>query len=235
MYAKAGRTDLDVARVMHRQVAIGLVQVCLPLAAIFVVSGRDIVTIFLGPRWAAAAPILTLLGPYFLFRVLDENLLAFLLGTLQNRTRMVGWIVVAAVSLILIPVGIWVAGPQGAAIAIALSLMIGWLWQQTAVDRPGLLVIAAASLRPAIALLVAVGAGFVLASMPISVFARLLAEVAAVAGIYTAALVLIDRNALRELLKFGSTWQIEHLTPGLGVAAESPGGPPQANKFGDAP
>jgi PST family polysaccharide transporter len=207
VYAKLNAGRGRFAAQSQEAVSAVLVLVVLPAAGLCAIGSDPIVELLLGPQWAASASLLALLAPYLVFRTLDENLLAYLLGTARTWERTVGWMIIAALTVVGILVLLPAIGVIGAPIAVGLAMLAGMLWQQDRVRPGSLRRLLTNSMRPLAALTVAMVGGLGARSIVHWPAApQLLIEGLVVIGLYAATLLVLDRriwssalNALRDI------------------------------------
>jgi len=201
-YVRIHGQDGDEARLAQHINAALLLRLALPLAALQVILANQIVSILLGPGWDQVGVLLVLLAPYVVFRILDENMLCYFLGTGRSWERSVGWLIIAGVSIVTLPPLVLLFGTTGAPIAVAMAMGSGLWWQQRRLAPPQIGTIISDAFRP----LLATGAGAACASAvaltcdPASPLTLLVVKTIAFSIAYIGALALIELRRLRELV-----------------------------------
>lgn len=221
IYARLHAHDSGNGRRFQEINAALLLRLILPGAVLLTLAASQITRLLLGPGWEGTAVLLAVLAPYLVFRVLDENLLAYLLGVRSNWERTGGWLIVAGVSVIALPIGAVVAGSVGVAAAVGLAMAAGVCWQQHKVGPGSLTRIARDGVRPLVIALTV--AAIVLALSRLAwvdgVVEVLVLKTSIVVLLYVGLLLLFEGSEVRRLVKtFQSAQHFRAVPPAVPLA-----------------
>ena len=194
LYSRLQQLPTTIVRAQDAGAAL-MLRLALPATALMLIAAPELVSVLLGPHWAKTATYLRLLAPFFLLRVVDENLLAYFLGIGRTWERKVGWVIIGALCAILVPPLVVAFGATGAAIALSVSMGTGVAWQQSQVAE-------ARAPREAFRPLVASALAAVVAYAAVTLvgastdWMRLAMESLTLAVVYGLLLVLLERRRL---------------------------------------
>lgn len=221
VYARLHAHDSENGRRFQEINAALLFRLVLPGAVLLTLAASQVTRLLLGPGWEGTAVLLATLAPYLVFRVLDENLLAYLLGIRRNWERTGGLLIVAGVSVIALPIGAAVAGSVGVAGAVGLAMAAGVCWQQHKVGPGSLTRITRDSVRPLV--IAGTVAAIVLALSRLAwvdgVVEILVLKTSIVLLLYVGLLLLFEGSELRRLVqKFQYTQRLRAVRSVVTVA-----------------
>lgn len=203
MYAQVQRLGSGEVRDAQELWGRLLLRMALPLAAWLGVAAPEIVAVLLGPGWEASMPLLVLLTPYLVLRVLDENLLAYLMGTGRTWSRTFGWVLVAGTSIVILPLLVALLGITGAPVGVGVAMAVGLLWQQWRVSSGHLRALVTDAVPPLLAAGLAISLGLITGALATSLppLPLLAAKTVALLAAYLLGLVVFDSHRSRQLVR----------------------------------
>lgn len=195
-YAGFARIHQDVVQLRGHFVAGLAMQavLILPLTAGIAIAAPEIVTVFLGQKWATATPLLPAIAVYALFDALGHYIQNVFIALNRQRSYTLTFY---GTLLVRLPLTIWAAihyGVEGAVLAMlatAAANTVLWSLQVRLLLQLSWGAVLAASWRAIAALLALAAAALLARHLPGPASLRLAAEVAAGASGYAGALLLL--------------------------------------------
>lgn len=197
------QADRDRLTAVYRLTHFFIIRLMFPMLIWLAVFPREILNVLVGPRWLPAAPILQVLALYAFLMPIVDNIKVLLTGVGKLREAVQVRVWQTMVTLALLPLAIPRWGAAGVAGAATLG-NVAALWAGYAYLRGSVRDLALASyLRPALAAVIAVfGVESARHSLLFPGTGRhiQIAYLALAAGIYAAALLLVDGREIARSL-----------------------------------
>jgi O-antigen/teichoic acid export membrane protein len=172
-----------------------------PLAVVFLVIPQELIGVLLGDNWKPAAWMLRGLSLYALLLPMFMHMRELLIANGAVRQVINARIVQLAFFLPGIVIAVWLWGGRGAAVVVAIGMVIGTAAMVSPIRR-----YVEVDMRdyvpPAVAGLAAAAAGLVAQRFVVGDTSTLLVVSATVVLVYSGLLMLIERSALRANLRF---------------------------------
>ena len=180
-----------------------ITSVATPLALALFVSAPDFILLIFGPEWAPSGILLRFLVGYSVLRPLLDDTGALLTATGRPQ-RVTQLLAVEAITLVVVALPLTLMfGAVGTAVGVGIAFFVGALLAYHFVAEVVALDWQAAFAPPAIALVSALGLYLLMSRAVdlnvIPLLARILVKSSFVAGIFVAALVLLQRETMARL------------------------------------
>ena len=170
-----------------------IVRVSAPIALLFVFNASDIIAVTMKDSWTAAGPIIVWLAAYAFLRPLLDDSYNLFMAVGASRTGGLVMLLPAAAALVLVPLGVKVAGLQGAAYSMGAVAGIGVLAMAVGLRRHIDVPWAGVFVAPALALGAAASAGWAFGGVAAG-WVDLVLRSALLGGTYAVVLLLVERR-----------------------------------------